>query len=139
MFAENEISDLPLGRKTQRILARVPLSVSGKTDNMVPFEEESFTIAVNPEGALLLLRNKVTKGQCLTLSQANTGQRELCIIANVKTNPDGYTFASVVFPKRHPEFWHVTFPPNDWTQRHPDSKFNRRAHLPVEMPELTRA
>ncbi len=94
MFVETEKMELLPIRKTQRVLVRVPLSVSGKMNDEMPFEEESFTISVNAAGGLLQLRKLVSKGQRL-----------------------------------HPEFWHITFPPDDWTPRHADSKFNRRSQL----------
>src|ERR1700704_1627158 len=102
MFVETEKMELLPIRKTQRVLVRVPLSVSGKINDEVPFEEESFTISVNAAGGLLQLRKLVSKGQRLRLFQEKS---------------------------RHQEFWHITFPPDDWTPRHPDSKFNRRSQL----------
>ena len=129
MFVEAEKVESPSIRKTQRIFARVALCVSGKTQDEVPFKEESFTIAVNAEGGLLHLRKAVRKGQRLSLLQAKTGQQEFCTVAHVERIEDGFTAVRVQFLEPHPEFWHVAFPPEDWTPRHPDSKFNRRSLL----------
>jgi hypothetical protein len=93
----------------------------------MPFEEESFTISVNAAGGLLQLRKPVTKGQRLKLFQANSGQQEFCIVAHVEPIDGGFNSVGVHFLEPHPEFWHITFPPDDWTPRHPDSKFNRRS------------
>jgi len=70
MFVETEKMELLPIRKTQRVLVRVPLSVSGKMNDEMPFEEESFTISVNAAGGLLQLRKLVSKGQRLRLFQA---------------------------------------------------------------------
>jgi hypothetical protein len=129
MFVETEKLELPLIRRTQRIFARVPLCVSGKYQDEMLFEEETFTIAVNADGGLLQLRKAVKKGQCLSLLQAKTGQQEFCIVAHVEPIEGGFTSVRVQFLEPHPEFWHVSFPPDDWTPRHPDSKFNRRSPL----------
>jgi hypothetical protein len=127
MFVETEKLELQPMRKTQRILARFPLRVSGRIDDEIPFEEESFTIAVNADGGLLQLRKPVRKGQRLSLFQAKTGQREVCIVARVEPVDGGFISVGVHFLEPHPEFWHATFPPDNWTPRHPDSKFNRRS------------
>jgi hypothetical protein len=129
MFIETEkVGMLPI-RKSQRVLLRVPLSVSGKVNDEMPFEEESFTISVNAAGGLLQLRKPVTKGQRLKLIQARSGQQEFCIVAHVEPIDGGFNSVGVHFLEPHPEFWHITFPPDDWTPRHPDSKFNKRPQL----------
>src|SRR5712671_7272092 len=129
MFVETEKMELLPIRKTQRVLVRVPLSVSGKMNDEVPFEEESFTISVNAGGGLLQLRKLVSKGQRLRLFQAKSRQQEFCVVTHVEPIGDGLTSVRVHFLEPHPEFWHITFPPDDWTPRHPDSKFNRRPPL----------
>lgn len=129
MFVGTEKVELPPSRRTQRIFARVLLCVSGKNQDQIPFEEETFTIAVNADGGLLQLRKAVRKGQRLSLVQAKTGQQEFCIVAHVEPIEGGFTSVRVQFLEPHPEFWHVSFPPDDWTPRHPDSKFNRRPPL----------
>jgi hypothetical protein len=129
LFVETEkVGMLPI-RKSQRVLVRVPLSVSGKVNDEMPFEEESFTISVNAAGGLLQLRKPVTKGQRLKLIQARSGQQEFCIVAHVEPIDGGFNSVGVHFLGPHPEFWHITFPPDDWTPRHPDSKFNKRPQL----------
>jgi hypothetical protein len=127
MFMETEKAEMPLLRSTHRVLARIPVSVSGKTNDEKLFEEESFTIAVNAEGGLLQMRKVVRKGQRLSLFQAKTGQRAFCIVAHVAPFDDGCAAVRVRFLEPQPEFWHITFPPDDWTPHHPDSKFNRRS------------
>ena len=134
MFIETEKTELPLLRRTQRVLARIPLSVSGKMNDEIPFEEESFTIAVNAEGGLLQMRKAVRKGQRLSLFQSKTGQQTFCIVAHIGPFDDGCAAVKVRFLEPQPEFWHIAFPPDDWTPHHPDSKFNRRPHVQDRMP-----
>jgi hypothetical protein len=134
MFIETEKTELPLLRRTQRVLARIPLSVSGKMNDEIPFEEESFTIAVNAEGGLLQMRKAVRKGQRLSLFQAKTGQQAFCIVVHIGPFDGGYAAVKVRFLEPQPEFWHITFPPDDWTPRHPDSKFNRASQAQNRLP-----
>jgi hypothetical protein len=133
MFVDKEKVDLPSIRRTQRILARLPLCVSGKINDEIPFKEESVTIAVNADGGLLQLRKLVKKGQCLSLLQTKTGQQEFCTVAHVEPIDHGFASVRVQFLEPHPEFWHIAFPPDDWTPRHPDSKFNRQSHSQNEV------
>jgi hypothetical protein len=129
MFVETEKGELPVSRRTQRIFARVLLCVSGKNQDGMTFAEDTFTIAVNADGGLLQLRKAVRKGQRLNLLQTKSGQQEFCIVAHVEPIEGGFTSVRVQFLEPHPEFWHVAFPPEDWTTRHPDSKFNKRPPL----------
>lgn len=128
MLNETEKAEMPLIRRTQRILARISLLVSGKTNDGIPFEEDSFTIALSAEGGLLRLRKSVRTGQRLSLFQAKTGQQEFCTVLHIERLDDGFSSVRIQFLEPNPEFWHITFPPDDWTPRHPDSKFNRRSH-----------
>lgn len=128
MLVETEKAEPSSLRRTQRILARIPLIVSGKINDGTPFEEESFTIAISAGGGLLRLRKSVRKGQRLSLFQAKTGQQEFCTVANVEPGDGGFSSVRVQFLEPNPEFWHISFPPDDWTPHHPDSKFNRRSH-----------
>ena len=114
MVIDIEKVDLPLIRRTQRILARVPLCVSGKINDEIAFKEGTFTTAVNADGGLIQLRKPVRKGQRLSLLQVKTEQQELCTVAYIHPINDGFTSVRVQFPEPHPEFWHITFPPQDW-------------------------
>jgi hypothetical protein len=128
MFIETEKMELPSLRRSQRVLARIALVVSGKINDEAAFEEETFTIAICAEGGLLKLRKSLKKGQRLSLFQAKTGQQEFCTVSQVEPIEDGFSSVRVHFLEPNPEFWHITFPPEGWTPRHPDSKFNRRPH-----------
>jgi len=61
----------------------------------------------------------VSKGQRLRLFQAKSRQQEFCVVTHVEPIEDGLTSVRVHFLEPHPEFWHITFPPDDWTPRHP--------------------
>ena len=128
MFIETEKDELPVAPENSAYSRENPLHVSGKMNDEIPFEEESFTIAISAEGGLLRLRKSVRKGQRLSLFQAKTGQQEFCIVATCEPVDGGFSSVRVRFLEPNPEFWHITFPPDDWTPHHPDSKFNRRSH-----------
>jgi hypothetical protein len=131
MLLEVEKTEAPVRRRTQRILARFALHVSGELQDGKLFQEASFTTAIYADGGLLQLRNPVRKGQRLKLLQESTGQMEVCTVAQVESIPGRFISARVQFSKPHPEFWHVAFPPEDWTRTHADSKFNRPSHSEI--------
>ena len=126
MFVDSGKTDLLPMQRSQRVLARIPLCVLTKINEQEPFREESFTTAITADGGVLQLRKPVRIGQNLALLQANTGQLEYCTVAHIEPIENGFASVRVQFPVPHPEFWHVAFPPEDWTPRHPDSKFRRQ-------------
>jgi hypothetical protein len=134
MFVDAEKVDLTPMRRSQRVLARIPLCVMTKINERVPFKEESFTTAITADGGLLQLQKPVRVGQSLALLQANTGQLQFCTVAHVEHIENAFASVTVQFLQPHPEFWHVSFPPADWTPHHPDSKFKRNS-LPQDEEE----
>jgi hypothetical protein len=111
-------------RRSQRVLMKIRVKVSLKTDLGVLVEEETHTLAISAHGALLLAPIEVHRGQRLTLSNVHTSASLECVVAHLERR-GGQPQVGVEFLLPNPTFWHVTFPPRDWTPRHPDAK-----HLP---------
>jgi hypothetical protein len=109
-------------RKSQRVLMAIPVRVSGKTDAGSPFEEETHTRAISAHGALILMSTQVYRGQRLTLSNVQTKAVLECVVAHIDRRQGEHPQAGVEFTLPNPMFWHVAFPPKDWTPRHPDAK-----------------
>jgi PilZ domain-containing protein len=109
-------------RKSQRVLMAIPVRVSGKTDAGSPFEEETHTRAISAHGALIHMSTQVYRGQRLTLSNVQTKAVLECVVAHIDRRQGEHSQAGVEFTLPNPMFWHVTFPPKDWTPRHPDAK-----------------
>lgn len=129
MLVEAGQVELPGMARSQRILARVLLVVTGELNEGKPFQEQGATTAIYADGAILQLKNRVQKGQKLNLLLESTGQREACTVVQVETLAGRRVSARVQFSGPRPEFWHVTFPPVDWTRSHPDSKFSKAARV----------
>ena len=108
-------------RRSQRVLMTVPVRVSGKT-GAGAFEEEAHTRAISAHGALILLLTQVYRGQRLTLSNVQTKAALECIVAHIDRRQPNQPQVGVEFLLPNPMFWHVAFPPKDWTPRHPDAK-----------------
>ena len=109
-------------RRSQRVLMTIPIRVSGQSGAGLSFEEETHTRAISAHGALILLSTQVHRGQRLTLSNVQTKAALECVVAHIDRHQKDHPQVGVEFTLPNPMFWHVSFPPKDWTPRHPDAK-----------------
>ncbi len=109
-------------RRSQRVLMTIPVRVSGKSGAGSPFEEDTHTRAISAHGALILVSAQVNRGQRLTLSNVQAKAALECVVAHVDRRQRDQPQVGVEFMLPNPMFWHVAFPPKDWTPRHPDAK-----------------
>ena len=113
-------------RRSQRVLMAVPVRVSGETGTGLQFEEETQTVAISAHGALIMVSTQVHRGQRLTLANVQTKAALECVVAHIEKNKSSKPQVGVEFMLPNPIFWHVAFPPKDWTPRHPDAKSHVR-------------
>jgi hypothetical protein len=113
-------------RRSQRVLMTIPVRVSGKSGAASPFEEDAHTRAISAHGALILLSTQVHRGQRLSLSNVQTKAALECVVAHIDRRQKDQPQVGVEFMLPNPMFWHVAFPPKDWTPRHPDAKSRAR-------------
>jgi PilZ domain len=109
-------------RRSQRVLMRIPVRVSVQAGAAALSEEETHTLAVSAHGALIAVSAPLYRGQRLTMSNVQTKGALECVVAHIDRFPGEQMKAGVEFLLPNPTFWHVTFPPKDWTPRHPDAK-----------------
>src|SRR5882762_2102900 len=109
-------------RRSQRVLMAIPVRVSGQNVLGSPFEEETHTRAISAHGALILVSTQVYRGQRLTLSNVQAKAALECVVAHIDRHQSDHPQVGVEFMLPNPMFWHVAFPPKDWTPRHPDAK-----------------
>ena len=109
-------------RRSQRVLMNIPVRVSGQAGAALFFEEDTHTLAISTHGALIVVAAPVYRGQRFTLSNVRTNATLECVVVHVDKVPGGETQVGVEFMLPNPTFWHVAFPPKDWTPRHPDAK-----------------
>ena len=101
-------------RRSQRVILSVPVTVSGEGPKG-RFEEETKTLIVNTHGALVTLAAKVSQGQQLELRYALHPEVQPCKVVFVGPTVQGQTQVGLEFTKAAPHFWHVAFPPENWT------------------------
>jgi PilZ domain len=109
-------------RRSQRVLLKVPVRVSVHAGATPLTEEETHTLAVSAHGALLAVSAPLYRGQRLTLSNPQTKDSLECVVAHIDRFPNEPVKVGVEFLLPNPSFWHVAFPPKDWSPRHPDAK-----------------
>jgi c-di-GMP-binding flagellar brake protein YcgR len=109
-------------RRSQRVLMTIPVRVSGQNVLGSPFEEETQTLAISAHGALILVSTQVYRGQRLTLSNVQAKAALECVVAHIDRHRSDHPQVGVEFMLPNPIFWHVAFPPKDWTPRHPHAK-----------------
>src|SRR5216684_688316 len=109
-------------RRSQRVLMTIPVRLSGQISVGLPFEEVTHTRAISAHGALILVSTQVHRGQRLTLLNVQTKAALECVVAHIDRHRRDHPHVGVEFTLPNPVFWHVAFPPKDWTPRHPDVK-----------------
>ncbi|MGB6429280.1 MAG: PilZ domain-containing protein [Candidatus Acidiferrales bacterium] len=106
-------------RRSQRILLRVPVIVSGYDANKIRFKEKTFTDSISANGALVLLAAPVTKGLRLALSKDPEGTALDCVVVYVGRRQGAEVEIGVKFAQPNPVFWGVSFPPIDDSTHRP--------------------
>lgn len=109
-------------RRSQRVMMKVPVRVSLHAGNAAHSEEETHTLAVSAHGALIAISSPMYRGQRLTLSNPQTKDSLECVVAHIDKFPEEQVKVGVEFLLPNPHFWHVAFPPKDWSPRHPHAK-----------------
>lgn len=108
-------------RRSQRVLLGLPVTVIGQTPDKKPLEEHTRTLVVNAHGALVLLNMKVSTGMQLVLRNGKTNEEVACRVVFAGQQL-GKAEVGLEFLKPTPNFWHIAFPPADWTPRSPEAK-----------------
>ena len=75
-----------------------------------------------PKGSASLVSTEVHRGQRLTLSNVQTKAALECVVAHIDRKQSSQPQVGVEFALPNPTFWHVVFPPKDWTPKHPHAK-----------------
>jgi hypothetical protein len=104
-------------RRSQRVVLTMPISIrsEGGSKN-ASFEEQTNTLVVNVHGALIALSAKVVVGQMLRMTNVKTKQEQVCRVVSMSPAPGGKPQVGVEFSNPSPDFWHISFPPEDWVQ-----------------------
>jgi hypothetical protein len=101
---------------------QVAVRIRGKDAQGTAFEEETATLAINAHGALILLQTRLTSGSKVLMLHNTTREEEECHVAFLGPVRSGKAEIGLEFSAPSPTFWRVTFPPEDWSPKHPDAR-----------------
>jgi hypothetical protein len=102
----------------------MPVFVQGEAEDARVFVEETETLVVNAHGALIALSRKVAAGQELVLKNARSQEERPCKVVYLGHLKSGKIQVGVQFLQPAPRFWHIDFPPKDWTPPAPEDHLN---------------
>jgi len=103
------------GRRSQRVLLNMPIIVRTEPGPRSPgFTEETQTLVVNAHGALIAVAGRLEQGQTFYVANRVTHEEELCRVIYVGPVTAGKAQVGIEFAKPSPDFWRITFPPEDW-------------------------
>jgi len=102
-------------RRSQRIDLNIPVVVYRPPSEGPQFYESTQTLVVSAHGALVALTDMVAPRQRLLVQNAASGEQQECRVVYVKKELMGPPRVAVEFTRPAPSFWHIAFPPADWT------------------------
>jgi len=101
---------------------QVSVRIRGTDAQGKAFEEEASTLAINAHGALVLLQVRLTSGSAVLLQHKQTEEEQECHVVFLGPVRGGQGEVGLEFSEPRPAFWRVTFPPEDWSPRHPEAR-----------------
>ena len=98
-------------RRGDALGAEIPVTVhasraaQGLGKNLPPVHEETRTVIVLQQGAVVRLTANLTTGETVVLTNRATGADVLCRVGNVKSQPGIQHYVDLEFVQRAPGFW----------------------------------
>jgi len=102
-------------RRSQRVVLSIPITVSAETAALGMLEEDTHTLVINANGALIAMEAELLPGQQLQIKNRLTSEQQLCHVIHVGPKVEGKIQMGIEFTQPAPRFWHMTFPPEDWS------------------------
>lgn len=80
-------------------------SASKSTGKLPPVHEETSTVIIFPQGAVVRLSATVTSGELVVLTNKRTGEDVICRVTSIKTQPGIQNYVHLEFTQRALDFW----------------------------------
>ncbi len=80
-------------------------SASKGTGKLPPVHEDTRTVIIFPQGAVVRLSATVTQGELVVLTNNRTGTDVICRVTSVKTQPGIQNYVHLEFTQRALDFW----------------------------------
>lgn len=101
-------------RRSQRLLLRVQVVAERRAGQPSAKSESTETLAVNAHGALFLLTPPVDDTEPILIKNLRTDETQMCRVVYQGSMEGGRLQVGVEFISPSPNFWRVSFPPEDW-------------------------
>ncbi len=101
-------------RRSERVVLRIPVTLSTTMQNGKRVRIEAMTLVVNAHGGLLDVGMRMFSGQRVVLGNAKTEKIEVCEVLRVEGSEEGRYSVAFKFAIPAPHFWPISFPPEDW-------------------------
>jgi hypothetical protein len=102
-------------RRSQRVIMSIPVTVKFRGVDGQEAQETTASLVLNAHGVLLALASSLQEGQTLRLVNRTTDQEQDCKVVYLGPVNGGKFQVGLEFVEPAPEFWHITFPPENWT------------------------
>src|SRR5208282_1429952 len=89
--------------------SRLTEAVRGAAPQMQPFEEQTTTMIVFPQGGVLRMAASVGAGQMLVLTNLKSKQDAICRVLKVRSFPNMQAYVEVEFTQAQAGYWGVYF------------------------------
>jgi hypothetical protein len=109
-------------RRSQRLLLRVQVVAERRAGQPSTKSEPTETLAVNAHGALILLTPPVEDVEQILIKNARTSEEQMCRVVYQGLTEAGRLQVGVEFLTPSPNFWRVSFPPEDWATSIKDAR-----------------
>jgi hypothetical protein len=108
-------------RRTERVLLRIPIEVSGEDSNGESFKEKTFTLVINRHGARVALRARVQPGTLVTVKnlQSTLSARFRIVGPSGRSLGEGPEWG-VECLQHGIDFWGISFPEIGGTSPEPE-------------------
>ncbi len=107
-------SDPKIQRRSQRIALQVAVLIRATLLDDKSVQVQAFTSAVNAHGGLLESPVELAANQRILLINPYSGKNVGCRVIRVEGPSSALYEVAFEFDNRSPQFWPITFPPEDW-------------------------
>jgi hypothetical protein len=104
----------PPKRRSSRVVIDIPVKLIGQDTDRKMFVEETKTVSVNSQGALVIIKSNIDARKPVLIANPKTEMEAQCRVAFRKENTGGGSEIGLEFADPIPKFWGIHFPPDDW-------------------------
>ncbi len=102
--------------------------------NLPPIHEETRTVIIFPNGAVVRLSASVTPGELVVLTNQRTADDVICRVATVKAQPGTQNYVNLEFTQRAPSFWGDAMPADNTARTGPSVPPHVFSPAPAQAP-----